>query len=182
MSSEPQVIALHSLDFIAYLDAEGYLPQQFANKVGVYAIFDQAKTLQFIGYSRDIYLSLKQHLVRQPAACYWVKVQTIDRPNRTALEAIRDSWIAENSLMPPGNEPERSQHWSQAIDVKAALTPEEQANYNNPQMDELSQRKILKNAARRLEAEILSQLQARQVQEEIRFNPKLKDTGLLDLK
>jgi hypothetical protein len=36
--------------------------------------------------------------------------------------------------------------------------------------------------ARRLENEIQSQLKARGVTMEIRFNPKLKEQGLLDLK
>jgi hypothetical protein len=40
----------------------------------------------------------------------------------------------------------------------------------------------LKNVARRVENEILSLLKARGVTEEIRFNPKLKTSGLLDLK
>lgn len=173
--------SLASLDFIPYLNAEGYLPSQFERKVGAYAIFDQDKTLQFVGYSRDIYLSLKQHLVRQPQSCYWLKVQTIDRPNRTALETIKATWIAENNSIPVGNEAEQSK-WDQPIDVKAAMTPEEYANYTNPLQDEQAQRKTLKNAARRIEAEILTVLESRHVQEAIRFNPKLKDSGLLDLK
>jgi hypothetical protein len=41
---------------------------------------------------------------------------------------------------------------------------------------------VLKQVARRAEAEILDVLKARGVQVEIRFNPKLKEAGLLDLK
>jgi hypothetical protein len=44
------------------------------------------------------------------------------------------------------------------------------------------QSKILKNAARRVESQILSELESRGVQMQIRFNPKLKEKGLLDLK
>ncbi len=43
-------------------------------------------------------------------------------------------------------------------------------------------RKLLKNIARRVEAKILEVLKARGLQENIRFNPKLKNSGLLDLK
>jgi hypothetical protein len=179
MPPEP-ISSLASLNYVPYLDAEGYLPGQFERKVGTYAIFDQDKTLQFIGYSRDIYLSLKQHLVRQPRSCYWLKVQTIDRPSRTALETIKTTWIAENGSTPAGNGTQSK--WDQPIDVKAAMTPEEYANYTDPLKDEQAQRKTLKNAARRIEAEILAELESRHVQEAIRFNPKLKDSGLLDLK
>jgi hypothetical protein len=181
MSTDPPRVSLASLRVSPYLNNEGKLPDHLAGKVGAYAIFDQAQTLQFVGYSRDVYLSLKQHLVRQPQRCYWLKVHTVDRPSRTALEALCRDWIEEQGTPPPGNGPEQP-HWEQPIDVKAAMTPEERANYTNPEIDELTQRKILKNSARRLEAEILEQLAHRQVQEEIRFNPKLKEVGLLDLK
>jgi len=176
MSSSP----LSSLEFVPYIDDRGQLPSQFQGKVGVYAIFDQAQTLQYIGYSRDIYVSLKQHLVRQPQACYWLKAQTIDRPSRTILEEIRDAWIAENGSVPSGNGADEPK-WNHAIDVKAMLTQAEQDSYQGAS-DELTQVKVLKQAARRVEAEVLEVLNSRGVQEQIRFNPKLKETGLLDLK
>lgn len=61
------------------------------------------------------------------------------------------------------------------------MTPEEQSNYANA-LDELTQMKLLKNVARRVEAEILAVLEQRGLRMQIRFNPKLKETGLLDLK
>lgn len=181
MPSESSSVSLANLALIPYLNDQGKLPEQFAGKVGAYAIFDQAQTLQFVGYSRDIYLSLKQHLVRQPQRCYWLKAYPVERPSRTALEACCQTWIEENGAVPPGNGPEKAA-WEQPIDVKAAMTPAEQASYDNPEIDERTQRQILKNSARRLEADILNQLARRHIQEEIRFNPKLKEAGLLDLK
>ncbi len=76
------VFALEELSFIPYIDDEGLLPSQLTKSVGVYAIFDADKTLQYVGYSRDVAMSLKQHLVRCPAQCYWVKVKTIEQPRR----------------------------------------------------------------------------------------------------
>ena len=173
--------SLAGLEFIPYIDQNGQLPVQLQGKVGAYAICDRHQVLQFIGYSRDVYLSLKQHLVRQPHLCYWVKVQTIDRPNRTLLENIQAAWIAENGMTPAGNSTDEAK-WTQSINVKPLMTPEEQANYAQAAGEELAQSKILKNVARRVEAEIIAELKARNVQTEIRFNPKLKDSGLLDLK
>lgn len=172
---------LANLTAIPYIDETGYLPAQLEGKVGVYAIFAADQTLQYIGYSRDIVLSLRQHLVRQPQQCYWLKVQTIERPNRTLLEQIRAAWIDENGSVPPGNSVDQAA-WEQPIDVKAAMTPAEQAQYGDPQLDAVAQQKALKGAARRIEAEILALLEARSLQEPLRFNPKLKDQGLLDLK
>ncbi len=180
MSSQTDTPTLSSLEVLTYIDDRGQLPEQFQGKVGVYAIFDQQQTLQYIGYSRDVYLSLKQHLVRQPDLCYGLKVLTIDRPNRTILEEIRTAWISENGSVPLGNGAAEGK-WTQAIDAKAQMTPAEQASYAGA-IDELTQTKVLKQVARRAEAEILEVLKARGVQVEIRFNPKLKEAGLLDLK
>jgi hypothetical protein len=181
MATETNLPSLATLEYTPYIDDAGQLPEQFQGKIGVYAIFDQEKVLQFIGYSRDIYLSLKQHLVRQPQQCYWVKAQTIERPSRTVLESIENAWITENGSIPVGNGNDKEK-WTQPIDVKVVMTPEEQARYQNPMNDELSQIKIIKNVARRVEAEILTLLETRGLQIQFRFNPKLKEEGLLDLK
>jgi hypothetical protein len=176
---------LASIEYTPYIDHSGKLPEIFQGKIGVYAIFNRDKELQFVGYSRDVYLSLKQHLVRQAEYCYFVKVQTIERPSRTILENIEkawiDNWVKENGSIPTGNA-ENKHRWTQAIDVKVLMTAEEQANYHNPSRDEIAQIKIMKNVARRVEAEILKILEVRGLQTEIRFNPKLKEEGLLDLK
>jgi len=181
MTTESNIPALASLEYIPFIDANGQLPEQLQGKIGVYAIFDQEKVLQFVGYSRDVYLSLKQHLVRQPQYCYWVKAQTIERPSRTVLENIEHGWIAENGSVPAGNADSKDR-WTQPIDVKVVMTAEEQANYHNPVNDEMAQIKIIKNVARRVEAEIIAVLEVRGLQTQIRFNPKLKENGLLDLK
>jgi hypothetical protein len=174
-------VSIESLEYNPYIDENGQLPEQFQGKIGVYAIFNQQKVLQFVGYSRDVFLSLQQHLIRQPQQCYWVKVQTIERPSRTILENIEKAWIAENGSMPVGNGDDKDK-WTQPINVKVVMTPEEQASYHNPVNDEVAQIKILKNVARRVEAEILKVLEARGLQNQLRFNPKLKEAGLLDLK
>jgi hypothetical protein len=172
---------LTSLEYIPYIDENGNLPEQYQGKIGVYGIFDREKTLQFVGYSRDVFLSLRQHLVRQPEFCYWVKVETIERPSRKILEEIEQAWIVENGSLPIGNA-ENKEKWISPIDAKALITDEEQANFDNPVNDEMAKIKIIKNVARRVEAEILKKLEARGLQMQVRFNPKLKEEGLLDVK
>lgn len=174
----PTLPLLSALDYLPYLSEDGQLIDRPFG-IGVYAIFDQAKTLQYIGYSRDVTLSLKQHLVRQPQRCYWLKVQTIDRPSRTLLEDIRAAWISENGAVPPGNG-EAEPLWSQAIDAKAQMTEAEQSAF--AASDDLDKPKLLKQIARRVEAEILVQLEQRGVKMPVRFDPKLKEEGLLTLK
>lgn len=179
MTSQTDLISLENIDFIPYIDGEGKLPEILSGKIGVYAIFDSEKTLNYVGYSRDVLQSLKQHLVRQPRSCYWLKVQTIARPSRTLLEEIRTAWIAENGSVPAGNG-EESDRWNQPIDVRPHMTSEETARFQT--LDELAKEKLLKTVARRVEAEVLEVLAERGIREEIRFNPKLKAGGVLDVK
>ncbi|NEO98321.1 MAG: GIY-YIG nuclease family protein [Symploca sp. SIO2E9] len=179
MTTQAQVPSLTTLEYIPYLDDTGNLPEDLQKKIGVYAIFDREKKLQLVNYSRDIYISLKQHLVRQPQSCYWLKVETIERPNRSRLEVIRDVWINENGAIPVGNGSEEAL-WNQPIDAKPEMTDEERLSYE--QSDELAQIKLLKTIARRVEARILEELKSRGVATEIRFNSKQKAKGLLDVK
>jgi hypothetical protein len=181
MTTQTNFSTLANLEYFPYINQQGQLPEEFQGKIGVYAIFNADKELQFVGYSRDVYLSLKQHLVRQPQQCYWVKVQTIERPSRAVLESIEKAWIEENGSVPLGNGNDKEM-WTQPINVKPLMSPEEQAKYNNPANDELAQIKSIKNVARRVEAEILAVLKDRGLQEQFRFQPKLKEEGLLDLK
>jgi hypothetical protein len=171
--------SLASLEFLAYINDAGELPVEFQGSIGIYAIFDRERVLQFVGYSRDIYLSLKQHLVRQPDDCYWLKATTIDKPNRTFLEGVQAAWIAANGSVPSGNGV-ASQTWLDPIETNHAMTDLERASFED--LDGVAQTKLLKQVARRVEETILTKLKERGVQTEIRFNPKLKEQGLLDLK
>jgi hypothetical protein len=179
MTTQTEIPSLSSLEYLAYLDQDGCISEDTHGKIGIYAIFNQDQELRYVGYSRDVYLSLKQHLIRQPQSCYWVKIQTITRPSRKILEDIAHAWIKENGSTPGGNDAEES-IWTQPIDANSAMTEEEKAQYQ--QNDELGQTKIRKKVARRVEADIKEQLSDRGVKMEIRFNPKLKEKGLLDLK
>ena len=179
MTNQTEIPALETLEYIPYLDENGHLPENLTGKTGVYAIFNQDKILQFVGYSRDINFSLKQHLIRQLDNCYWLKVKTINRPNRTLLENIRQAWLQENGEIPPGNSIDEAK-WTQPIDVKPTMTDTEKQEYG--QSEEMAKIKLLKKVARRVQAEIEKQLQSRGVQTEIRFSPTAKEKGLLDLK
>ena len=171
---------LAHLNFVPYINDAGQLPMQFSGKVGIYAIFDGQQTLQFVGYSRNVMLSLKQHLIRCPSQCYWVKVTTIDRPSRSVLEDIQQAWVAENGTMPAGNG-EMKEVWTQPIDAKVQMTPEEQESLDNAAGD-LERTKRLKSIARRVEADINAQLASRGLVDSIRFDPKMKEQGLLNVK
>ncbi len=179
MITETQIPSLNALDYFPYLDKNGIITEELQKKIGVYAIFNENKQLKFIGYSRDIYASLKQHLLRQPQQCYWLKVEIIARPSRTILEEIKTNWTQENGDLSI-NDPENQDLWTQPIDAKISMTEEEKETYKNS--DELAKIKLLKKVSRRVQADIEETLNQRGNKMEIRFNPKLKEQGLLDLK
>lgn len=179
MSDNYDQITLKDLELLSYIDENGSINDKLDSVIGIYAIFNQDKILQYVGYSRNLFISLKQHLIRQSNQCYWFKFYQIDRANRTVLEQIRRNWLEENGELPKGNAEEESL-WTQPIDAKLTMTEDDKLAYKNS--DELGKIKLLKKVARRLEEEIKTTLENRQVTMEIRFNPKLKEEGLLDLK
>lgn len=170
---------LADLEMRSYLTEAGTIADGWAGKVGLYAIYDADQVLQYVGFSRDVATGLKLHLVRQPEQCYWVKVQTVQRPSRTALEEMRTAWIEENGSMPPGNGEDQAA-WEKPVDAKVFMTEAEKSAIATA--IDLDRIKLLKKLARRIEADILAKLEARGAQLDIRFNPKLKEQGLLDLK
>ena len=177
MSDVATQISLQQIEFSPYLNEQGEINSELEGKIGIYAIFNQEQQIQYIGYSRNLLTSLKQHLVRQVDDCFWFKVHIIERPNRSVLEKIRNDWIAESELQI--NEQEQK-NWAQAIDVRQAMTEAEEQQYQ--QEDEFNQGKLLKKVARRVQEKILEKLENRGVTMKMRFNPKLKEEGLLDLK
>ncbi len=179
MTTKDKVSDLQSLDYFPYLNDDGLIDDKLCRKIGVYAIFNKGKHIQFIGYSRDIYLSLKQHLVRQPDNCYWLKFEIMEHPNRSILEQIKMNWTEQYEECILKNS-EYQMLWTQPIDAKIKMTEEDRVIYANS--DEISQIKLLKKIARQVQSDIEKSLLERGSSVEIRFNPKLKEKGLLDLK
>ncbi|BAC09134.1 GIY-YIG nuclease family protein [Thermosynechococcus vestitus] len=170
---------LAELPLHPYIDGSGRVAPDLKGAIGLYAIFDAAGSVQYIGYSRDMRLSLLQHLVRCPQGCSGYKAIAIERPDRPWLETVKQQWLAELGTVPLGNDRDRRQ-WENAIDVKEQMTEAERSAWASA--DSLTQPKLLKQVARRVEAAILEQLRQRSLQEPLVFNAKLKESGRLDLK
>jgi len=165
---------LADLPLWPYLTEAGLIDPQWQGRIAVYAIFDESSALRYVGYSRNLGASLLQHLLRQPGACQGIKAHCVDRPRREDLERIAQTWREENPLL------QEDGAWTQPLDVRPHLSEVERLEL--AQAEESQQAKLLKTAARRLEEDCLAALRARGFQGEARFNPKLKEQGLLDLK
>ncbi|MFN6538333.1 MAG: GIY-YIG nuclease family protein [Nostoc sp. EkiNYC01] len=75
-----------------------------AKIAGVYAVLDAERRTQYIGYSRNVLLSLNGHITQNgEQKCAFVRVQAFKFPKRQEMEDLRDAWIAELESTPPGN-------------------------------------------------------------------------------
>ncbi|KAL3688537.1 hypothetical protein R1sor_014846 [Riccia sorocarpa] len=175
---------LENLEFRPYLTDEGFIADysEPTAKASVYAIFDDSKTLQYIGVTRQVYQSMRLHFARVPSQCFYIKLQHLSRPSRALLEGIRDQWIVENGSTPSGNDNGEMQNvWENPLDCTFLMTDEEKLSFEEAAPGP-PKAKVLKNVARRIEAGLLAVFQERKCKDKLRFDPKLKDRGQLDLK
>eukprot|EP00871_Galdieria_phlegrea_P003420 jgi/Galph1/4079/GphlegSOOS_G2735.1 len=182
-TTSTQVVSLESLPFYSYLDDQGFVNfQDNWGKVTVYAIYDAQYQLQYIGKSRDTRTSLLLHLLRQPNDCYYFKYYAVEKPSRTALDQMRQVWMDQMKEQPPvGNVDEFIQsRWEGPIDVQKYGLVTEEEEEQLKQADENDKSKLLKQICRRVQRNIEQELKERGVNELIRWDPKLKEKGLLD--
>jgi hypothetical protein len=93
---------------------------QNAKVAGVYAVLNSSQQTQYIGYSRNVSLSLRSHLTAHEAeVCAFVRVQPFKFPKREEMEQLRDRWIAELPSPPPGNI-DGSTDWASTVRDAAA--------------------------------------------------------------
>ncbi|KAI8100461.1 hypothetical protein M9435_006945 [Picochlorum sp. BPE23] len=78
-----------------------------APPVGVYAIYDASRALQYVSYSRNIVLAAKSRLEAVgEEKCAFVRNMVFANTamqTRQALEAQQSNWINEHGTVPPGN-------------------------------------------------------------------------------
>lgn len=185
ISAPVEPISLSKLDLHPYIDETGKIPyDDSGGKVGVYAIYNQQKRLAYVGKSRDVRNSLRMHLVRKPLECYWFSVQNVRVPSRVALNDIEEQWLEEwEGDDVQGNDGGLQQKlWENPVDVLGhgvELLDEEKEWLVD--LDDRDRPKILKMICRRVQKDIEGILKERGVVEPLKFAPKLKSRGLLDV-
>lgn len=107
-----------------------------AKIAGVYAVLDAERRIQYIGYSRNVLLSLNGHITQNgEQKCANVRVQTFKFPKRQEMEDLRDAWIAELESTPPGNAAE-SGLWASTVGevAKAVMSVAERQAYEEKKL------------------------------------------------
>ncbi|MEH2420634.1 MAG: GIY-YIG nuclease family protein [Nostoc sp.] len=109
---------------------------QNAKIAGVYAVLDAERCMQYIGYSRNVLLSLNGHVTQNgQQKCAFVRVQAFKFPKRQEMEDLRDAWIAELESTPPGNATDREM-WASTIGeaAKAVMSEAERQAYEEKKL------------------------------------------------
>ena len=155
---------LASLPFASIISADGhvFVEQSEGTQASVFAIFDQAKQLQFVGFSKDLRNSLRTVLARQTELCFFFKHVDLDEVDQDAMLAVRAAWFDENGGAPPGNAANKQALWQRPIDAGG-----------------LSERGKQVAAKQRAEA-TLKKLQQRGVREPFIPDESLLSQGLVD--
>ena len=120
--------------------ADWLAAREGAAPTGVYAVFDDAKRLQLVSYSRNVVLALRAHLAQVgPARAAWVRVMVFANKamcSRANLEAQAAAWLRDSGEgLPPGNGPEAAL-WGApaAVAAEEAMTPAERAAFEDKKL------------------------------------------------
>lgn len=104
--------------------------------MGVFAIYDASRTLQYVSYSRNIVLSVKSVLstvgVTNEEKCTYVRAMVFQNramQTRQAMESQQAAWIEENGTVPPGNGVDKEE-WSVGFAMES-MSEQEKGLYDD---------------------------------------------------
>ncbi len=103
---------------------------------GVYAVLNEKHDTQYIGYSRNVMLSLNSHVAQLgDSTCAFVRVQSFKYPKRTEMENLRDAWITELDSIPLGNDTQRGL-WASTVGeaARAGMSATERNAYEEKKL------------------------------------------------
>ncbi|EFJ50384.1 CGFS type glutaredoxin 6 [Volvox carteri f. nagariensis] len=116
--------AMRDTKAVAVMD-KGEL-NQFPGSAGVYAVFDKAGVLQYIGLTRKVSASVAAHMQELPDLTASIKYDIVEDASREGLTSAWKSWVeeavTETGNIPPGNMPGETK-W-QSRSVARATKPE----------------------------------------------------------
>ena len=122
----------------AVMDIDAFLSKRKLSSdtlppMGVFAIYDASRTLQYVSYSRNIVLSIKSIVDTLGAAsdekCKYVRAMVFQNKamqTRQAMESQQSAWIEENGTLPPGNGVDKAE-WSVGFSVDSMNEQEKDA-------------------------------------------------------
>ena len=128
----------------------------------VFAVYDEDKALQFVGFSRDLRNSLRTVLGRQPEKVHFYRAEALAELDQERMLETRQAWFDVNGGLPPGNTADQSALWQEPVDAGS-----------------ISERGR-KRAAQTKVQEIMRLLRVRGLLEEMEADPELMTQGKVD--
>lgn len=165
-TTEGTIPSLNELPLINFINQQGRIqpPVELNTAASVFAICDQNKKIQYIGFSKDVRNSLRLLMGRRPDMCHYYKLYNLNELDQKQMLACRQSWFSELGLTPPGNtDPFQKSLWEQPGDAGS-----------------ISERG--RAAAAMAKAKVNLQMMAdRGLKEEMVFDPQLLEAGKCDV-
>lgn len=83
--------SLNDIPLVNYINAQGRVQPPVAPNTAatVFAVFDQNKKIQYIGFSKDARNSLRVLLCRRPELCYYYKLHNLPALDQELMLNIR---------------------------------------------------------------------------------------------
>ncbi|KAG6541799.1 hypothetical protein Mapa_016814 [Marchantia paleacea] len=157
---------LNDIPLTQYINQQGRIQPlvEKSTKASVFAIFDQNKKIQYIGFSRDVRNSLRTLMGRRPTLCYYYKLYNLDSLDQQRMLSCRQQWVSELGLPPVGNaDPVQKNLWEQASDAGSISERGRQA------------------AATSMAKSFLQTMAERGLKEEMVYDPELLAAGKCDV-
>jgi len=102
---------------------------------GVYAVYDSKHNIQYIGYSRNIVLTLKRHLtdVGEDMCSYVRAMVFMNKAMSTKDNLVREAydWLEREGTIPPGNGAEKDLWESKRMPELETMSATERAEYED---------------------------------------------------
>ncbi|KAK9840654.1 hypothetical protein WJX81_007501 [Elliptochloris bilobata] len=113
---------LAELDLVPFINLQGMIQPEVpeGTQASVFAVFDDKKKLQFVGFSKDVRNSLRTVFSRRPDRAFFFKALHLQTLDQDEMIAVRTAWFEEVGGPPPGNKLAMERKaWSQPVDAGA---------------------------------------------------------------
>lgn len=156
---------LEDLEMNGVLNVQGYINPDMPPEAQawVVALYDEAKILQYIGFSKDLRGTLRTLFARRPDRAHSYRSLALTAMDQEAMLAVRNAWFDQNFGPPPGNK-----------------LPTERAAWQKPPEALAINERAKAQAAEELLKEYMGKIRARGCREEFTPDPAALATGKVD--
>jgi len=123
---QPPVLA--DVPLLPFISEKGRVMPQVLDRAAatVFAVFNEDKEIQYVGFSKDIRNTLRTVLGRQPDLCHYFKTWDLDSVDQKRMLKCRQEWIKEAG-QPKGQSTSEAQMWQASAEQSSVAAATELA-------------------------------------------------------